>query len=391
MYTHRLRGMMSFVWVTTVLLLTQSLAYAEIPAPDIKNTSVNATSSYDKDNGLFTYRYDVSSDINNEGVIASISLDIKTDFNIHRTNPLPNHPAANALMLDITRKKGIRVLPVDQQRKPGWAHFPMTAKGYAAWAAGTPSSIRPGETTSGFTLTSQFPPGVRKMRIRPGIHEYGLYAKESDSDEKKQEMHDFVESLNKYVYTLGPVKGTLGGFSQWNQFRDDLNKSIELGWIQDATLASIMVGQLTSAREAMDSGDGTLAKSRLQTLIDQVTNSTESQRRSEAYGLILSNSQSLIKWTTDTPIPFEPKLTLTHSVSKLPIGVQHTVTAKVVNVAYNDAPVPGITLLFTVTEGPNEGLSKLISTDENGEAVFSYIGKNIGTDKIEVKEPTQES
>ena len=101
--------------------------------------------------------------------------------------------------------------------------------------------------------------------------------------------------FNYYVYALGPVGVTQGTYAHWSQFRDDLNKSIELGWIQDATLASILASQLASAREALDAGDGSLAKSHLQTLIDRVTHSEDSQRRAEVRDLVLLNCQSLMR------------------------------------------------------------------------------------------------
>jgi hypothetical protein len=364
----------------------QPLVFAAPPAPDISDASVNSFSSYDENTGIFTYSYSVSRGQGNEGSVVGIDLDIKTVLNVHRSNPLPNHPEANKLLLDIVRKSGIKVVPVEQESRPGWARMGMSVDGYTGWTAGKKSHLKSGETAEGFRLTSQFPPGIRQMQIVPAIHEYGLYADADAPDEEKRQMREFVESLNKNVYVLGPVGTTLGSYEHWNKIRDDLNKSIELGWIQDATLAAILKGQLASAREALDAGDGTLAKSRLQTMIEQITNSVDSQRRVEAHDLILLNSQSLINNTADTPIPYEPKLIITPSVSKLPIGVRHTITAKVINVAYNDEPVPNVYLYFSVSEGPNRGTWDEIITDENGKAIFSYVGIVVGTDKIIVEE-----
>jgi hypothetical protein len=382
---------MKLGWLIVSLLLVQSLVFAAIPdnVPNITNTTVSASSSFDEASTQFVYNYSVSSHPTNKGRIVGVSLDIKTDKNIHQTNPLPNHPEANALIKESVRKSGIRVVPVELERKMGWGHIPLTGNGYATWTATKAYSINPGNTSSVFKLTSRFPPGILKIQLRPSWFDYSLYPNREDTKEERNEFIAFRETLNKYVETLGPAAVGLGSYEHWNHLRDSLKQSIELGWVQDTTLASMLTSQLASAREALDASDGTLAKSQLQTLIDQVTNSADSQRRVEVRDLVSLNAQALINGTADTPIPFEPKLTLTPSVSKLPLGFLHTVTAKVVNVAYNDEPVSGVALLFRVTEGPNQGLGKRARTDANGEAVFSYIGKKVGTDKIIVKEPDQ--
>lgn len=62
------------------------------------------------------------------------------------------------------------------------------------------------------------------------------------------------------------------------------------------------------------------------------------------------------------------------------VGASHTVTA---TVKENDTPVVGTTVTFTVTSGPNAGLTGTDVTDASGQATFTYSSSVAGTDTIE--------
>ena len=64
-----------------------------------------------------------------------------------------------------------------------------------------------------------------------------------------------------------------------------------------------------------------------------------------------------------------------------PVGAPHTVTAKVQD--DTGAPVPGVTVAFSVIAGPNVGLTGYAVTDANGEATFTYVSALEGTDTIQ--------
>lgn len=65
-----------------------------------------------------------------------------------------------------------------------------------------------------------------------------------------------------------------------------------------------------------------------------------------------------------------------------PVGTDHTVTAKVQDNA--GAPIPGVSVTFSVIAGPNEGLTGDVLTDANGEAEWTYTSNGEeGTDTIQ--------
>ncbi len=73
-------------------------------------------------------------------------------------------------------------------------------------------------------------------------------------------------------------------------------------------------------------------------------------------------------------------LTLEPLTATNPIDSTHTLTAKLIKP--DGSGIPNETITFTVTAGPNAGLTGTAVTDVNGEATFSYTGTIIGTDTI---------
>lgn len=63
-----------------------------------------------------------------------------------------------------------------------------------------------------------------------------------------------------------------------------------------------------------------------------------------------------------------------------PVGTYHTVTATVQNDA--GAPIEATEVSFKIETGPHQGLTASANTDSNGEATFTYMGTDEGTDTI---------
>jgi hypothetical protein len=62
------------------------------------------------------------------------------------------------------------------------------------------------------------------------------------------------------------------------------------------------------------------------------------------------------------------------------LGESHTLTAKVQD--DNGVPVEGVLVTFTITAGPNMGMTGTDTTNANGQATWSYTSSAVGTDTI---------
>lgn len=369
--------------VAVVALCFAISAIAAPPAvPVINGAQISATVN---GNSLeqYTYTYSVTNPAANTGEIRDIRLDIT-----HRLEDefsIPNVlPEARTVVEPVLVQRGLRVLPVELQAPSGWRTNNFTVDGQAVWGkAQRGPQLTPGRSLGGFVLKSQFfPPALRQVVLVPAIASWNLYPDADDPEEVQREREALIDSLNLKTYTLGPAGVFAGTFNHWNTFRDSLNLAISLGWCADAASGDALVTQLTGARAALDAGDGTLAKARLQTLLNTLSGITTAKCRAEVLDLTRLNAQSLIAHTANTPIKFEPKLSLSPKSVELALGSLCTITAKVINVADNNRPIPDFDIGFEIREGPNSGLAENFTTDVNGEAQFKYTGRSLGLDRV---------
>jgi hypothetical protein len=73
-----------------------------------------------------------------------------------------------------------------------------------------------------------------------------------------------------------------------------------------------------------------------------------------------------------------PTIALTPESASVCAGEEHTVTAVV-----TDVTAAGVDVTFTVTQGPNTGLSAVVTTDDTSRARWTYSGASPGVDTIE--------
>ncbi len=367
-----------------VALCAAGALAASPPVPVISGAQITATATVNSVE-QYTYTYSVTNPVTSTGEIRDIRLDIT--HRLEDTYDIThNVPQYKAVIDQALVERGIRVLPVELQAPSGWRTNNLTADGEAVWGAaeeGEGPLLTPGKSLNGFILKAHsFPPALRRVRLVPDISTWNLYPDADDPEEVQREREALIASLDFKTYTLGPAGVFAGTFNHWNTFRDSLNLAISLGWCADAMSGDTLVTQLASARAALDAGDGTLAKARLQTLLGTLSGITTAKCRTEVLDLTRLNAQSLITHTANTPIKFEPKLSLSPKSVELALGSLCTITAKVVNVADNNRPIPDFDIGFEIREGPNSGLAENFTTDVNGEAKFEYTGRLLGLDRI---------
>jgi hypothetical protein len=86
-------------------------------------------------------------------------------------------------------------------------------------------------------------------------------------------------------------------------------------------------------------------------------------------------------FTTSVPAAIGESILLSPLTSTNPVNTSHTVTATVVD--DNNNPVVGRMVTFTVQSGPNAGVSGMGSTDNAGQASFTYVGSGgAGEDEL---------
>lgn len=388
------------VFFIGIFVLTGLPAKADLgmlPTPTFQGVQTRAVVTVDPTTHIYSYNYSVSNPSSNTGKILMIGIDISSKFPKSFTPPFDSADftipyGANTLTFDemVSMLSSVMQLPPSsgylvahgQQVPTGWAGG-LDVFGFAQFnSRSSNGNVAPGSSITGLVLQSRGVPTIVRTEASPDWQL--VLNSEADLEPGMLEAAEQIsDSLVVRAVTLGPSGVSAGSYGHWDQLRDDLNRAVQLGWISDSQLSNALLTQLASARQALDAQDGTLAKTRLNTLIQSISASTVAQRQAEVAALVLFNAQQLRDNTNDTPIPLEPHMLLTPSTSQLPIGSLHTVTATVLNFGVSShPPVPNFGVTFRINDGPNSGFEQTIDTDATGQAVLTFTSSMLGADRV---------
>jgi len=300
------------VWMAAGILAPSAFSQVGLMRiPTLQGVQVQAETTFDPGTGRYTYRYTVSNPAGNTGRIWNILVDMTTTLppgsSVLDASGLTIPLGRNLFSFDreiaslqpLALPAGTTLVPFGQQVPTGW-NGGLRRDGTASFSTSGPAvHILPGQTLSGFALLGPGMPMIRKMQVHPKWT-YVVPDVHVTDDDEEVAAAKVKKAIVFHTFTLGPSPHTPGTVAHWDQLRDDLNQAIQLGWISDQALADSLVSQFASARQALNGQDWTLAKTRLNSLIQIITQSTPDQRHREAFDLVLLNAQRLLEKTADT-------------------------------------------------------------------------------------------
>lgn len=393
-----MKKLLQYVLLAASLLIPHAFAVGLMPVPVLKDVQIKAQTRLDTSTGYYVYIYTVTNPTKSTGEIWSIYIDIRGSEIYWRDTTGLSIPIRNIRYdyasyiqkkeFEYTKNRfGIdarRFVPFGQNVPAGW-HGGLTQGGRASFstATGTPH-IKPGNSLGGFELISGGVPTIRNVQLVPKwvlvLESEDDYTPEIGAASDKIERDMVFETL-----TLGPSGITPGSFAHWSQLRDDLARAIQLGGVPDATLANKLTTQLATARQAAEAQNATLAETGLKQVINTIKASNSTQRMQEVYDLVLLNAENLlVNLRVGIGYKYEPKLSITPQSAELNLGATQTITATLLNVAENNAPIPNSNLVLNVESGPHATLYEGKPTDAQGKATFTYTGQQVGMDLFSV-------
>ncbi len=359
------------------------VVFSQEPTPPVfDNIVVNCSVAYDCPSGsacFYTYKYVESNPSTNTMTLDKIYIPV------------------NDLMEDV-----ILPQPIDFTKSPvaysfhetytvQYMEYNFTSEsspwGYCILISGL---LKPGTTSLLYPdeIPSYKPPTIKTLWLRPFIRDIQHYVValcnyRGIEPEQMPLEESFAIDLSyiRKVPSLGPSPAFIGSFDHWDLFISDVSKSKDLGWVTDNNLYDSIYQRLTTGRQAAYDQNLTLVNTKLQEVIDLISQSNQSQRRDEFYYLVYYNALSL---KDNIPWPCEPKLTATPNYAKHALGEIHQIEATLINQS-NGFPLSDEPLTMEVVDGPNAGVTEEVLTDSQGKAIFGYTGYAEGTDKIEVR------
>lgn len=386
--------------ITCCLTFARAFAHGLDDIPTFTKASIDVSMTSDEGMpGEFSYHYSVHNGATNTGNVWTVTIDVSTSLATYSERAFPNlkttplHDGGTRYMPDkavdlapYIGRYGSAVVPLGQRAPLGWSGG-YSRDATARFAGLTPEAkIFPGETLAGFEIVSKHPPSLREMvMIAHWFHE-------SDGDDPSEEewaqVALAVKATQIKTIALGPSpEPSLGTHKHWNQFSKDIEQLLAQNWVSENSLATSIAQQVTLAKQAMDSLDGSLAKLRLQPIVDAINSAADESLTAEARHLILINIAVLQKNTLDTPVSFEPLFTITPEQSRASLSTPYEVLIKVVNTADKNQPIAGhpftVKCAFTSSTGQNHGCQQ-IGFSSLG---FSAISDSNGEVRITIDKP----
>ncbi len=278
----RLKVFVGFYCILVSVAPTLAEEVGLIPIPIFREAAVSAGVTIDPTTGYHVYGYTISNPDSNTGEIIRFAVDIsRPSSSIILSSDgltIPRGFLTKNFNQEVASFRGDHVdmvsVGIALPDGSGWRGG-LWARGFAGFSSNDGALILPGQTMGGFKLISPGLPTIRKISIEPAWH-FLVENHDAILPEERQRAREIEDSLPFLTQTLGPMAIKPGSFEHWNQVRDDLNQAITLGWVPDTTLGTTLLDLMTQARAAFDARNGTLSKTRLQMLIDNVVGSNPS-------------------------------------------------------------------------------------------------------------------
>lgn len=377
-----------------------------MPVPVLTGVGVSTSVTKDPSTGIYTYSYTITNPSGNSGHIVRMLLDMTapqtyTD-SLGSILTLPRGGGGNETFDTVQRKISRPDLPMNFSTvafgitaPPSWIGT-LTVNGTGGWAAvGDAQIIGPGQTMSGFSMLSAGVPTIKAMHLEP----YWILDMGGDNEPtaaQEIQAYQIHQSTIDDVYVLAPSWVPSGYFDNYDELQRDVTTAIQIGWIADPTLGKTIQQQLQTVRNLYNTeGPDYNTSVALQTLQNTVAAATPGQLTQDGNTLLTLNLAELrnslgnpTPAVPPAPPPPQPEVTITIPASRFAsydVGTNVSVTANVVDLAQNDAPLSNWVVAFNITSGPDAGMSANAISDQNGNATFSFMGKNIGSDLVVIQ------
>ena len=266
--------------------------------PSISDTDLKAEATLDGD--IFTYTYAVNSGKTNTGKILRFRIDVKkTEAGADLSGDgLVNGPRflKHSSALILSDPKTPKMIPIGLWSPAGWISG-VDIYGEAGWGG---AILQPGETLSGFKMTSRGLPGLRDFRIIPKLippPEGEILPAQID------EVEDKVAFKGKILGPTAPPANFVA-LDFLSYLIDLKHQASELGWITNKGVENSLDAKLDQVKAKLQAGDTKTASNQLSAFLNEVSaqgcethdNCPKGKHLSpEAWGLLYLNGKYLME------------------------------------------------------------------------------------------------
>jgi hypothetical protein len=278
------------------LLLGQCPEYNPTPT-QLSGIRLKCTISYEMSSEIYKYDYSLSNGQNSNGCIEVLRINLSYNEGSKELSDtgLTNYPR----YIDKSVFKlhpDLRMIPV------GIPILPSTKGFTSSWSAGfginkmidwvraaNKFGIEPGETQSGFVMTSYGLPGIRSFIVEPGynpIHQKIItpaiedsLRKHESTEEESEAYQKFLDSLNVKGLTIGPTAPPKNFIATiWcDTLLSYTRQSVQLDWLLDKNAEKRIDHKLEMAKRLLEKAKDCKSGPKPDTLLDEASRSTENE------------------------------------------------------------------------------------------------------------------
>jgi hypothetical protein len=331
---------------------------AQIPVPIFQGLRATTSVAGGATTGDYQYVYSIYNPPGNTIPLSTLKIDIQGDM----------RGDAQAMAISSPYK---------------WTGIWRNDHGAVIWGRGknTPD-VLPGSSITGYGVLSHSPPLIANLQLQPLAGDYiRQVIQQRYLDHLPWTTIEEEAIKARYIINLSvlaPAPQYEPTFSHYDRWLSNTVQAGTLGWISDPALLNGIKNLQNEARQAAQALDGFTVRAKLQTIIDRIQTSGPGQRTQEGHALVYFNALFLMN---SALYPCEPVLTLTPDSATYPIGAVHDAMATLIN-RVDGLPVANHSLIYFITDGPNQYVFQSGSTDENGIIRFSYSSSAVGTDHL---------
>src|SRR3989339_2153121 len=242
--------------------------------PNISNTQLKVEVTVVGD--IYTYSYTIISDATNTGEIGTFDIDItqpKGGIELSGEGLVNGpgylrHTSAHILSEPTSPK----MIPVGFFSPYDWVAG-VNILGQAGWGSGYKSIILPGQSLSGFQITSYGLPSIRDFRIEPELVPPSAGDTEESGEPVSLEEYQAVEDKVAFTgKTIGPTAppADFKAIDFLNYIISMKHEAFSLGWIDNKGIEQSLDAKLENAKKKLEQGNKNAAKNILGAFINEV-------------------------------------------------------------------------------------------------------------------------
>jgi len=303
------------VGVITLMMVNLQNVYATEP-PYLKNIEIKASVSFNAQSGLYGYQYTVKNSQDSTGNLVGLDIDISYPSGgvILKKDALsiPYGKLSRTFEQSVPEYSKVSMVPVGMEKPDKWI-VGLSVNGSANWGGGDYVQLKPGQSLSGFGLTSYGLPGIREFKAEPALDFDADYYPGWESVKGAADVSaaiivkvdEFYEKVSFRGKTVGPTAPptTVDPTAFLDYIINLKHRAASLGWIDDQGILNSLDVKLDNAKNKLSEGSPGAAKNILNAFIQEVEAQgcatydncpSGKHLTSGAYALLKFNAQYLI-------------------------------------------------------------------------------------------------